>query len=210
VPVKGIARPLYIRLAGRPPRDYPLPPGVPEDDEKHATLRDYARRFGCRVLVETGTYQGDTVAAVRREFDEVYTIELHEELYRRARWRFVFDRHVHVRQGDSAEELDRVLPELEQPTLFWLDAHYSAGGVTSAKGKYDPPLLYELEAILGLREPRHVVLIDDARLFGAEPGYPALDAIERAVTESGLALDVEVMRDIVRIHPARENGVGQH
>ncbi len=210
MPVKGIARPLYIRITGRLARDYPLPAGVPEDDEKHTILREYARRFGCRVLVETGTYQGDTVAAVQRDFDEVYTIELHEELYRRARWRFVFDRHVHVRQGDSAEELDRVLPELDRPTLFWLDAHYSAGGVTSAKGKYDPPLLYELEAILALREPRHVILIDDARLFGVDLGYPAVAAIEKAVKESGLPLEVEVQRDIVRIHPAGENGVGEH
>jgi len=211
VPVKGIARPLLIRVTGRPPRAYPLPSGVPEDDEKHEILRECARRFRCRVLVETGTYQGDTVAAVRRDFDDIYTIELHHELYRRARWRFVLDRHVHVVSGDSAEELDRLLPQLTRPTLFWLDAHYSCGGVTSAKGKYDPPLLYELKAILGLREPRHVVLIDDARLFGTEPSYPALDAVERVVRESGLGLEVDVSRDIVRIYrrASGEDGVGE-
>ena len=148
---------------------------------------------------------------MRRDFDEVYTIELHEELYRRARWRFVFDRHVHVRQGDGAGGArPRAARQLDRPTLFWLDAHYSAGGVTSAKGKYDPPLLYELEAILALREPRHVILIDDARLFGVDLGYPAVAAIEKAVKESGLPLEVEVQRDIVRIHPAGENGVGEH
>ena len=169
-------------------------------------LCEYARRFGCRILVETGTYEGDTIAAVRREFREVYTIELHDELYRRAKWRFVFNRSVHVINGDSAEELERLLPRLAEPTLFWLDAHYSGARVTSAKGRYDPPVLFELQAILALREPRHVILIDDARLFGTQPGYPGLAEVEQVVRESTLDLEMDVERDVIRIHPSGPNG----
>jgi hypothetical protein len=199
-PLKGFLRPAYRRLAGRRPRGYELPPEVPEDDEKHAIIRDYARRFGSRILVETGTYEGDTVAATRGAFERIYTIELDPELQRLAHWRFVLDRRVRVLRGDSAEELERVLPRLGKPTLFWLDAHYSRGGVPSARGKYDPPLLFELDAILALREPRHVILIDDARLCGTEPGYPPLAEIERVVQAADLGLVVSAEGDIVRIH----------
>ena len=96
------------------------------------------------------------------------------------------------------ESLERLVTRISQPALFWLDAHYSRG--MTAKGKYDPPLLYELQTVLGLGDGGHVVLIDDARLCGSEPGYPSLGEIERAVRECGLELAVEIDRDVIRIH----------
>ena len=80
---------------------------------------------------------------------------------------------------------------MHNPTVFWLDAHYSRGGAPSAKGKYDPPLMFELSSILALGDPRHVVLIDDARCCGAEPGWPTLEEIERAVADAQLGLAVD-------------------
>lgn len=197
-PVRGLLRPLRLRLMGERQRE--VPAEVPHGPEKWAVVREYARRFGTRIFVETGTYLGDTTAAVRREFDRVYTIELHDELYRRARGRFALRPSVHVIHGDSAEELERLLPELDEPTLFWLDAHYSRGGVISARGRYDPPLAFELQAILALRDSRHVILIDDTRLLGRTVGYPTLEQITELVSRSGLDLIVESERDILRIH----------
>jgi hypothetical protein len=174
--------------------------GTPTGFEKREILRSYAERFGTRIFVETGTYLGDTTAALRTVFDRVYTIELNDELYRRARGRFAFRPSVRVVHGDSSDELVRVLPHIDRPALFWLDAHYSRGGVISAKGRVDPPLLFELQSILSLRDSRHVVLVDDARLLGVEPGYPSLDEIEKLVSASGLDLTIECERDILRIH----------
>ena len=154
------------------------------------------------MFVETGTYLGDTAAALRKDVDVVYTIELHEELYRRARGRFALRRSVHVLHGDSSDELVQLLPKIDRATLFWLDAHYSRGGVISARGRIDPPLLFELESILALRDPRHVVLVDDARLFGVEEQYPRLEEIRSLVAASDLDLVVECERDVLRIHRA--------
>ena len=197
-PVKDALRPLYRRL--RPSMAGERPADLPSDDEKHATIVDYADRYGCRALVETGTYEGGTVAAVRSRFERVYTIELNPELHRRAARRFRRDPSVQVIQGDSSEELERLLPALDLPTLFWLDAHYSRGGAMSARGRYDPPLTFELGAILRLRDPRHVILIDDARCLGAEDGWPTLEELERLVHDSELDLAVEVRRDLARVH----------
>ena len=43
---------------------------------KRAVIRDYAHSFRIRVLVETGTFTGETVLRLASEFDTIYTIEL--------------------------------------------------------------------------------------------------------------------------------------
>ena len=57
--------------------------------------------------------------------------------------------------------------KLEEPTLFWLDGHYS-GGVT-ARGSKETPILDEVDKILSTKESRHVLIVDDARCFGTDP-----------------------------------------
>jgi hypothetical protein len=47
---------------------------------KQRAIKSYARRFGLSVFVETGTYLGDMVEAVRPHFKKIYSIELSEEL----------------------------------------------------------------------------------------------------------------------------------
>src|SRR5438046_2990765 len=63
----------------------PIPPPAAY---KHATLREYASRFNIKTLIETGTFYGDTVFAFIPSFDCIYSIELDDELYRRATERF--------------------------------------------------------------------------------------------------------------------------
>jgi hypothetical protein len=46
----------------------------------------------------------------------------------------------------------------------------------------DTPILEELAHILGAADIRHVVVIDDARLFGTDPAYPTLDTVAAFVT----------------------------
>jgi predicted O-methyltransferase YrrM len=143
------------------------------DNAKRALLRDVARRHGLRVLVETGTYMGETAWALRRDFDRIETIELEPTLARLARIRFGRKARVQVHEGDSATVLPRILDALEEPALFWLDAHPS----TDRTARDAPiPLRAELAAIAGHPVAGHVVLIDDLQYAGT-PGYPALDEL---------------------------------
>lgn len=48
---------------------------------KQTTLRIHAKQYGLKVLVETGTFDGDMVEAMKRIFDEIYSIELSKPLY---------------------------------------------------------------------------------------------------------------------------------
>ncbi len=165
--------------------------------KKAATIIEYGRDNSIRTLVETGTYLGQTVQACLGHFERIFTVELDASLCEAARKRFAGRPEVTVIEGDSHEELARLVADIDGRALFWLDAHYSEG--ITAKGTHDPPLEWELEAILS-RNERDVVLLDDARLMGVAPGYPSIDEIRRIV--SVRARTFEVLRDIVRINLA--------
>ncbi|MFB3902808.1 MAG: hypothetical protein ACE15E_05090 [Acidobacteriota bacterium] len=177
----------------------PLPPPYVV---KRAILLKYARQYRLRIFVETGTYEGHTVEAMRRYFDRVFSIELSELYFRRAKSRFANFHHISLLNGDSGFLLATVLKEIRRAALFWLDGHYSGGD--TARGELDCPALNEL--ILILRSPfRHVVLIDDARCFGRDPAYPSLEQIKTVLSQSGRSADFTVADDIMRIVLMDEN-----
>jgi hypothetical protein len=178
--------------------------GSPPPQTKQLLVRHYAESWGLLVLVETGTYLGDMVAAMRDEFPRIVSIELDPLLAQRAADHFAQDEHIQIIQGDSAIRLPECLSTLKAPALFWLDAHFS-GGVT-ARADTDTPVWAELDTILQHPVDGHVVLIDDARAFGRAPGYPTIDALKKMVLDRRPAWTLNVADDIIRIHGQRDIG----
>ena len=115
-------------------------------------------------FVETGTYIGETTAAMIPHFSKLITIELCQKFAEDARRKFAATPSVTVIQGDSTGILPNICNDLTQPTFFWLDGHWSGGN--TAKGDKDCPLLEEVAAINNICKPRCVIAIDDVRLFG--------------------------------------------
>lgn len=76
-------------------------PVPPPPEVKRATIKDYAKRLGLSVLVETGTYSGGTIAATRNQFAEIYSIELSPEFHKCAKEKFGDDPKIHLLLGDS-------------------------------------------------------------------------------------------------------------
>ena len=195
-PGAPLVRPVLIQAETwlrRPPYAGPVPHML-----KQRVIREYAGRFRLRTLVETGTYMGDMVWAMRNEFDDIYSIELDLELHAKAVRRFRARSNVHLYRGDSAAVLDAVLDLLAGPALFWLDGHYSAG--VTARSEKDTPVLQEVGMLLSCHERGHVILIDDARCFG-HGDYPSLAELGTLVGERP-ELAMEVADDIIRIAPA--------
>jgi hypothetical protein len=184
---------LQWRLSGRP---VPPPPLV-----KQAIVKEYQRRFGIRVLVETGTFAGEMVNAMLGHFDRIYSIELDDTWYARAVERFGGRPEVTLIHGDSGARLGEVLDRLREPALFWLDAHYS--GPITARGPLDSPIGQELERIAAHPVRGHVVLIDDMRDFNGSAGYPELTALVDALRAEHPRAIVEVRDDILRMHESR-------
>lgn len=166
---------------------------------KQTVLLSYRRKFELGTLIETGTFAGDTPAALKNDFSRIYSVELNPELVRRVRERFRDEPHISILQGDSAERLPEILAAVREPSLFWLDSHYS-GGVT-ALGDRITPILGELETILAHPIQSHVLLIDDARDFRHDKGHPSLDELQAFIVARRPELQFAVEDDIIRVTP---------
>lgn len=166
---------------------------------KHRLIRRYAKAHGIKLFIETGTFLGDMIEAVRGNFDEIHSIELDVKLHKRAKRRFAGAQNVHLHQGDSGRELPKLVAKLNQRVLFWLDAHWSRG--VTARGDLDTPINSELDAILEKDTVESVILIDDARLFGTAKDYPTVSQIREAVTAKRPDWDVIVSEDVIHVGP---------
>lgn len=167
---------------------------------KQRTIKEYAARYGCKTPVETGTYLGDMVEAMKGVFTRIYSIELSNELCNDARLRFKGLNHIEIINGDSGDEIKNLICKIHEPALFWLDGHYS-GGLT-ARGKKDTPIFEELAHILKAPlENRHVIIIDDARCFGTDPSYPSLEQLNNFIKSQRQDIEIIVKDDSIRITP---------
>lgn len=171
-------------------------PAPPPHIVKQRILLQYQQRRRFRTFVETGTYTGEMVAAMRPSFDRVISIEMAPAIYEGTKRRFTGDSGVQLLLGDSGVLLPQVLAALDHPALFWLDGHYM-GGATARAG-LDSPVRRELAALLRHRTRGHLVLIDDARLFTGTQGYPTLDDLRAEVERERPGSRVDLAADIIR------------
>lgn len=169
---------------------------------KQQTLKTISKRYGLKILVETGTYYGDMVEAMKDVFNQLYSIELSTELYKKAKKRFKGEKHIELICGDSGLELMNLMSKIDQPTLFWLDGHYSAG--VTAKGEKDTPIYEELNHILNSTDKGHVIIIDDARCFGADPNYPSIKELCDFIKSKRANLDIVIQDDCIRVIPNQD------
>lgn len=165
---------------------------------KRRVIRDLAKKKNIKVLIETGTFLGETPIQLNKDFSKIHTIELEPRLYAQAKTHLAPLANVHVWKGNSAQVLKKILPTIDQPILFWLDAHFS-GGFT-ARGLFsDTPIEQELKTIIS-RNKADVILIDDAREFGTKPNYPSIETLKSLVTEKRTLKDFSVENDIIALH----------
>ncbi len=165
---------------------------------KQQTILAYKTQFKPAYLVETGTYLGDMVYAMKDQFEKIYSIELSEKLHLKATKRFKNEDNINLLQGDSGSRLSEIVNELDGPALFWLDGHYS-GGIT-ALGAKECPVPEELDAIFISKYP-HIILIDDARMFNGTHHYPTIEEIKNKISRAGKNYSLTVEDDIIRLVP---------
>lgn len=167
--------------------------------KKVDVLGKYAKDYSLKLFVETGTYLGQTVDDLSSGFETIFSIELDKKLAAQAKNVFMKQKNIKIFQGDSAKVLKKIVSNLNEPTLFWLDAHYS-GGIT-AKAKKNTPIVSELNIILKKLVKGSVILIDDAREFTGSGGYPKIETIKSFVKSKMKKYKISVKDDIIRIYP---------
>jgi len=118
------------------------------------------------IFVETGTADGGGVkTAIECGFERIYSIEINQDKQLRNLERFRGIKNVTLVNGDSIEELERLIPIIDMPATFWLDAHLTK----RYKGaKTRCPLYQELEIIKTSPIKDHTIMIDDMRVVGKE------------------------------------------
>jgi hypothetical protein len=167
---------------------------------KQRTVAAYAQRYGLRTLVETGTYYGDMVAAMRKRFDRIYSVEFDPELAGAAAKKFGRFLNIQILRGDSQVLVPSLVHHLSEPALFWLDAgYYGWAGEQRTRERLD----VELQAILSAPQP-HIVLIDDAQGFDGRNGAPTVADFSRQIETTFPQHRVEVAQQIFRIRPCSE------
>lgn len=183
--------------------------GPPPHLIRQKIVKEYACRFAIDTLIETGTYLGKMVSATKDNFEEIFSIELDNELFERAKKKFAQYPHIHIIHGDSGKILPEILVSLKKPCLFWLDAHFSSGITT--KGDVETPIADELKAILRHSSRGHVILIDDAHRFVGKNDYPTIKWLKDYVLKYRSDWNFEIEHNIIRIHPTNIiNGHGQN
>lgn len=168
------------------------------EQEKREYLAYWARRTGYRIFVETGTYMGKTAIHMSSICRTCHTIEVSEKLYAAAKETLRPYGNISLHHGDSGAVLPAILAGIDEPALFWLDAHHSGGKTGGAKRT--TPIRPELEAIFAHPVKTHVILIDDARAFLGLKGYPTIKAMERLVRKAGGGYKMIINNDIIVIY----------
>lgn len=171
-------------------------PVPPPHAIKQKNILDYGKRYGCTTLVETGTFMGDMIEAVQYDFKKIYSIELVEFIRDLTMERFKNKTNIEILLGDSSVMLAKVVKQLTEPALFWLDGHYSGGD--TGIGEKVCPIYGEMDAVLASPYP-HVILIDDARCFNGQDDYPTIEELASYMKKQERESNFEVKDDIIRI-----------
>jgi hypothetical protein len=164
---------------------------------KRRVIASYARQYKLEIFVESGTYLGGTVAFMRRYCRQVYSVEFQPHLAQAAQKRFAGDSAICIFQGDGSLWIPRIVAELQEPALFWLDGHFATG--TTREGETACPTLLEMSAVLKDSSYDHVVLVDDVSDFKGEGGYPTIEAVKQFVLSTRPDVSIEVKSNILRI-----------
>lgn len=176
--------------------------GPMPDYGKQQVVLDYIKRFSPDVFIETGTYKGKMVYAVMPHIRPIYSIELDPAHFDNASRRFGRYPGIQIIHGQSGDILPELLKNVNNPCLFWLDAHYSGG--STAKGDLETPIMQEIDAIL--KHPygeKHILLIDDARCFIGKSDYPTVDGLRSFILRFFPDWVFELKDDIIRAHADR-------
>ena len=128
-----------------------------------------------KVFIETGTFTGDGIqCALDSGFERIYSCDINAEYVENARKKYA-DKNVVVENLESHEFLKKVLPEIDERVVIFLDAHsmpydmydeQRGFGEDTVKNGVGPcPLLNELEVIKKHPIKNHIILIDDFQCF---------------------------------------------
>lgn len=166
---------------------------------KRRRIAAVAAKYNIKTLIETGTYYGQMVNFAKKKFIHVKSVEIHRPFYLLNKKQFERDKNVDIYFGGSQDMLSEMINASEGKILFWLDGHFS--GVGTGGGDDVCPIIKEIRLIAQSNRNDHCILIDDARCFTGEDGYPTLDATLAELRLINGSYKLQVDRDCIMALP---------
>lgn len=133
-----------------------------ENNYKSSLIKKIGTYYKINQLIETGTYLGDTSAALSSSFKKIYTVELNRELFKKTTKRLSKFKNVFCYNLSSDIFLKNIISKIKVKSIFFLDAHYSGPG-TSKDNNFS--CLKELYEIKKSKIKNHIIIIDDISDF---------------------------------------------
>lgn len=124
-------------------------------------FRFLSENFKIDTFFESGSGRGETIKKVFNIFNNIYTVELAYKLYDYVSKKY--SNKANCFYGKSVDILETILPIIDTPILYWLDAHWSLD--QTAGEKEQCMLINELEMINSRPNNDDYIFIDDAHLF---------------------------------------------
>ena len=146
-----------------------------EETYKAELLMRTAKKYGYKTFVETGTYLGSTSKYLSNTFNKILTVELDKNLYLKSKKNLKNFNNIFCHNDDSKSFLEKIIPKIEEKTIFFLDAHYSGPGTSDLKGI--TPCINELIEISKSKIKNHVIIIDDISDFSMSENKQKLSEI---------------------------------
>lgn len=167
----------------------------------------FVEQLATEIFVETGTYEGESIAIAADRIGECHSVELSEKYFEAAQRRFADRPNVRLSLGESPDFLRRLAPQLKGRRVFyWLDAHWCVAEGTAGEDSQSP-LLEEIDAI-GSAGAQSVICIDDARLFMCPPpaphrytDWPDFSSLLSALQRSAAEHRVMILNDVIIAYP---------
>jgi hypothetical protein len=175
-------------------RNEPVPP---PHRVKANVIEEYQKKTGYETLVETGTYLGKMIDAQKKNFKKIMSIEIDKKFHEDAIEKFKAYPYISFYRGDSGKVMADIMKVLDQPAVFWLDAHYN--NRSTEKLDKECPIYEELNVIFAQGSNLdHVLLIDDARLFIGKNDYPTIPELTEYILSRRPDYKIEVKDDVIR------------
>jgi hypothetical protein len=157
------------------------------------------RKGNRKIFIETGTAYGDGVqSALDAGFDEVYSVELNPNLFKKCKERFKNNSNVNLICGSSEEELPQILESISDPFVLWLDAHWSGGEYIGEL--MDVYLPKELNAIKKYSEKFNdsVIMVDDMNHYMGNKNF--CEEVEKLINEIKKTGSIEYIESYYSTH----------
>jgi hypothetical protein len=146
-------------------------------------IQELINKYKIKTFIETGTNTANTTTVAASMFENVHTIELNDEFYINCKDKLSKFSNVTIHNGSSEQILNKILPNIKDKIMFFLDAHWNTYC----------PILDELEAIYQNNKSDSVIVIHDFLSPNTQLGYmrvPLNDSVD-----GGPPLDYEYIKD---------------